>query len=66
MGGMAFREQYADLKRRLAARPGALGRVLSRSGVDRSTWTRWGQGQSPRVITWEVVVREAEKELADA
>ena len=62
---MTFKQEYDEIKAKLAANPGSVRKVLTEAGVDRSTWTRWGQGkQYPRVNRWEAVRLAAEKEIA--
>lgn len=65
MPPMAFPEELDTLKRRLKAAGVSVSHVLRDAGVDRSTWTRWGQNQTPRLDRWEAVKAAATRQLAD-
>jgi len=62
---MAFADELAELKTHLKESGVAVGEVLASAGVDRSTWTRWGQGQTPRHDRWEAVKAAAASLVED-
>lgn len=62
---MAFADELSELKRDLKAARIPVDDVLSLAGVNRSTWTRWGNQQSPRIDRWASVKDAASKLLTE-
>lgn len=62
---MAFSDELADLKRALKEARIPVDDVLAVAGVNRSSWTRWGGNQVPRLDRWNDVKAAAERLLAE-
>jgi hypothetical protein len=62
---MAFKDDLAALKRDLKEARIPVDDVLNVAGVNRSTWTRWHNQQTPRMDVWERVVGAAGKLLLE-
>lgn len=61
---MAFHDELAELKRTLKDAGVSVDDVLARAGVNRSSWTRWGQGNIARYDRWTAVKAAANDLIA--
>jgi hypothetical protein len=62
---MAFSDELAELKRALKEARIPVDDVLAIAGVNRSSWTRWGGNQVPRLDRWNDVRAAADRLLAE-
>jgi hypothetical protein len=61
---MAFHDELAELKQALKDAGVSVDDVLARAGVNRSSWTRWGQGNIARYDRWAAVKAAANDLIA--
>jgi transcriptional regulator with XRE-family HTH domain len=66
MHGMVLTAQITEIETRLGGAGVPLGRLFDRSGVDRSTWSRWRSGKVSPTLRKFAAVMQALDELAPA